>query len=177
MNVLDVALLVILALSVFGGLWKGLVKEIFSLAGVLAGVLVAFLLSPRLAPALARWIPNQSAAYAAALVLLFVGTLIVAALLAWLITKVVELAQLGPLNRLLGGAFGVVRALVIGLFIVLGLTLFLEPSSPILARSTMVPYLSWGARLVAPLLPDEPRDVLLERLDRLPIARHRDASV
>jgi membrane protein required for colicin V production len=177
MNVLDVALLVILGISVAGGLWKGLVREVFALVGVLAGILIAILFSPQLAPALERWIHNASAAYAAALVILFLGTLIAAAVLAWLITKVVELAQLGPLNRLLGGAFGVVRALVIGLFLVLGLTLFLEPSSPVLARSTLLPYLSWGARLMAPLLPEEPRAVLLDRLDRLPAARRPSTSV
>lgn len=168
MNVLDVALLVILGISVAAGLWKGLIREIMALAGVLAGVLVAFAFSPRLAPELERWIHNQSAAYAASLVLLFVLTLIVAGLLGYLLTKVVELAQLGFANRLLGGAFGVLRGVIIGIFLVLGLTLFVEPSSPILARSAVVPYLAWGARILSTFLPQDTRETLIERLDRLP---------
>ncbi len=172
MNVLDLFLLLLVGISVVAGLMKGLVREIFALVGVLAGVVLALVLSPSLAPRLEHWIHNAPADYAVSLILIFAVTMLGVGLIAHLISKVIELAQLGFANRLLGGLFGLVRGAIMGLVLVLGLTLFLEPSAPILAGSTLLPYLSWSARAMAPLLPEGPRVVLLDRLERLP-AEHR----
>jgi membrane protein required for colicin V production len=167
MNAFDIILLVILVVSFVGGLAKGLVREVFSLAGVVVGILVALLFASPLADELGRWISYESAAYAAALVLLFVITMVVAGLLGIAITKVIDLASLGFMNRLLGGAFGLVRAFLIGLVLALGLTLFLDTDAPLLRDSRFIPDLAVGARVLAPLLPEGPRHVLLDRLDIL----------
>jgi len=167
MNPFDIILLVILVVSLIAGLAKGLVREVFSLAGVLLGILVAFLGASSLADVLGRWIAYESAAYAAAFVLLFVVTMVVAGILGILLTKVLDLASLGFLNRLLGGAFGLARGFLIGLVLALGLTLFLDADAPLLRDSRFVPDLAGGARVLAPLLPEGPRRVLLDRLDIL----------
>jgi len=167
MNVLDVVLLLIVALSATAGLIKGLIREVFALVGVLAGIVVALVFSPQFTPTLGRWFPYESAAYAAALFLLFVATLLAAAFVGKILTKIVAIAHLSFANRLLGAAFGVLRGGLISLVIVLGLTLIVEPDQPVLAHSRVVPYLAWGARAMAPLLPERPRQVLLERLDEL----------
>lgn len=167
MNPFDIILVIIVAVSLIAGFIKGLVREVFSLAGVLLGILVAFLGAGSLGHYLGRWIAYESAAYAAAFVLLFVGTMVVAGILGIVLTKVIDLASLGFLNRLLGGAFGLARGFLIGLVLALGLTLFLDPNAPLLRDSRFVPDLAGGARILAPLLPEVPRRVLLERLDIL----------
>jgi membrane protein required for colicin V production len=168
MNNLDVLLLLIVGLSVLAGLMKGLIREVFSLAGVLLGIILALVFSPQLSVFLQRWIPYENAAYGAALFVIFSLTLVAATLIAHLLTKVVEVASLGFMNRLLGGAFGILRGALIGLIVVLGLTLILDPGHDILASSRVTPYLSLGARAVAPVLPEDIREALLDRLDRLP---------
>lgn len=168
MNGLDVILLIIVGVSVGAGMMKGLVREVLSLVGVLLGILLALILSPGIAPHLYRWIPYEGAAYAAAFVLVFTGTMIATGLVGVLVTKVLDFAQLGFANRLLGGVFGLIRGALIGLVLVLGLTLFMEPASPFLGESRIVPHLAWGARGLAPLLPEGPRQLLLDRLDRFP---------
>jgi hypothetical protein len=64
--------------------------------------------------------------------------------------------------------FGLVRGALIGLVLTLGLTLFLDPGTSFLTESRITPHLARGARLLAPLLPDGTREVLLDRLDALP---------
>ena len=73
-------------------------------------------------------------------------------------------APLGSGRRIWGGG-------LIGLIVVLGLTLILDPGHDILASSRVTPYLSLGARAVAPVLPQDIREALLERLDRLVTSR------
>ncbi len=167
MNLLDIALIAILLFSIGAGVWKGLVREILNIVGVLAAILLALALASSLAPHLAGILPYATSGYSESLIVIFVVTLIAATLLAHLLTKVIEAASLGGVNRALGGVFGLVRGALIGLFLVLGLTLFLPSGSPVLAESKLTPYLGIGARALAPLLPDQAEDLLRRRLDVL----------
>jgi membrane protein required for colicin V production len=167
-NPFDLVLLAIVAVSLAAGLLKGLVREVFSLAGLVLGILLALVLAPVVAPSLERVIVIRSAAYAAAFLLLFVATLIVAGLLGHFLTKLIEIAQLGGMNRLLGGVFGLVRGVLTAMILALGLTLLFDPQTPFLAESRVLPHLEFGARLLAPLLPQEARDELLQHLRALP---------
>lgn len=170
MNSFDVVLLLIMALSLGAGLMKGLIHEVFSLVGVILGILIALILGPQLTPVLGRWIPYESAAYAAAFLLIFIGVLLATSLVGALLTKVLDVAHLGFYNRVLGGAFGFIRGVLIGLILAIGLTLFLDPGTEFLTESKITPRLAWGAKVLAPLLPEHPRKVLLERLEDLPPA-------
>ena len=100
------------------------------------------------------------------------ATLFVMSLVGALLTKLLDLAQLGIPNRLLGGLFGLVRGLLTVIVITLGLTLFLEEDSHTLAESRIVPHIAFGTRLLAPLLPHGVEEVLIERLKGLPKDPH-----
>ncbi len=102
-----------LAFSMLLGAWRGLVYEVLSVAGWLA----AFVLAQWLAPDAAAWLPmgqsSEVLRYAAGFVLVFVGSLFAAGLLAWLAKKLIEAVGLRPVDRVLGAAFGLVRGAVI----------------------------------------------------------------
>lgn len=168
MNVLDIALLAIALVSVVAGIAKGLVREVFALVGVLVGILIGLLVAPAFGGWLQRWIQHDTAAYGVAFVLIFVLVLVVAGLISHLLTRVIRFANLGFVNRLLGGVFGLLRGGLIGLVVVLGLSLFLDPQAPLLHESNLLPRLTWGGKLLLPLIPEGPRDVLKDRLERLP---------
>jgi membrane protein required for colicin V production len=112
MTWLDYAVIAVLVVSVAWGAWRGLVHEVFSLAGwimaFLAGNLFAAPLSDLL-PAVMRPELRVVVAY----VVIFVGTLVIAALIAALITKFVTVSVLHSLNRWLGALFGLFRGLLI----------------------------------------------------------------
>lgn len=113
MPTVDWILLAVLLLSMAVGLWRGLVYEVLSVLAWLA----AFFLAQWLAPRVAEVLPMQSAAepirYAAAFVLTFIAAVFTAGLLAALIKKVVAAVGLRPVDRILGGLFGLLRGVVL----------------------------------------------------------------
>ena len=112
MAALDWVVFAVLALSVLLGLWRGLVYEVLSVLNWLS----AFLLAQWLAADAARHLPLSRAGeafqYAAGFVVVFVAALILGGLVAWLAKKLVQAVGLAPVDRVLGGAFGLVRGAV-----------------------------------------------------------------
>lgn len=176
MNWLDIGLLILLALSLVSGLMKGLVKEVFSLGGVVLSILAAMVVAPGLAGTVEKWVPNETAAYAVALLVVFLVVMVLVEFLARALTKVIKFVQLGAINHVLGAAFGLTRGVLIGTIVVLGIALFLDTANPVLVQSKVVPYLSWGSRAFASLLPEDIRDSLEIRLDDLDKAREEASA-
>ena len=112
MAVLDWVVLAVLAASVLLGLWRGLVYEVLSVLNWIA----AFVLAQWFAPRAAEWMPlghaGESIRYAGGFVVVFVAALFAGGLLAWLTSKLVAAVGLAPVDRALGGIFGLVRGTV-----------------------------------------------------------------
>lgn len=110
----DWILLAVLLASMLVGLWRGLVYEVLSLAGWLA----AFILAQWWAVDAVTFLPflKDAAAqvqYAVAFALVFVIALFAAGLVSWLVKKLVETVGLRPVDRALGGMFGLLRGVVL----------------------------------------------------------------
>jgi membrane protein required for colicin V production len=109
---LDWIAVALLLVSMLLGLVRGLVFEVISLAGWV----VAFVAAQWLAEDLGRWLPFGDPAaswrYAAGFVLVFVGVAFGVGLLAALTRKLVAAIGLRPVDRILGGVFGVARGAV-----------------------------------------------------------------
>jgi membrane protein required for colicin V production len=119
----DWVLLGVLLASMVVGLWRGLVYEVLSLAGWVA----AFVVAQWLAPDVVGWLPfvkgaPASVQYAVAFAAVFVATVFAAGLVSWLIKKLVETVGLRPVDRTLGGVFGLAR----GVVLLLALTVVLQ---------------------------------------------------
>jgi membrane protein required for colicin V production len=123
-NTLDCIFLAALVLSCLVGVWRGFVQEAMSLAGWFVALGAASGLSDGLAPLLTSTGFGQSTCYALAFVLIFIAALILWGLLTALIKKMMASVGLAPLDRALGGLFGVLRGVVIltTLTLLLGMT-------------------------------------------------------
>ncbi|MDM0030661.1 CvpA family protein [Variovorax sp. J22P271] len=112
MATLDWIAVALLLVSMLLGLVRGLVFEVISLAGWV----VAFVAAQWLAEDVGRWLPFGDPAaswrYAAGFVLVFVGVAFGVGLLAALTRKLVAAIGLRPVDRILGGVFGVARGAV-----------------------------------------------------------------
>jgi membrane protein required for colicin V production len=110
---IDWALLAVLFLSALLGVWRGLVYEVLSVAGWVA----AFVLAQAYASEAAVWLPLDGFSVplqlAAGFAVVFIATAFVGGLVAWMVKKWVESVGLRPVDRVLGGAFGLVRGAVI----------------------------------------------------------------
>jgi membrane protein required for colicin V production len=113
LSAVDWILLAVLGLSRLLGLWRGIVQEVLSLAGWVA----AFYVSQMYAPMAAAWLPmegsSQMLRYAAGFVVVFIAVLVATVLISWVIKKLISAVGLGPLDRLLGSLFGLMRGVVI----------------------------------------------------------------
>ena len=124
MNAVDLVLLTVLLLSTALGLWRGLVYEVISVAGWVA----AFVLAQAYAARAALWLPLEGFSaplrLAAGFVLVFMGAAFAAGLLAWVVKKLVDSVGLRPVDRILGGGFGLVRGavLLLALTVVVSMT-------------------------------------------------------
>ncbi|PQA84462.1 colicin V synthesis protein [Limnohabitans sp. TS-CS-82] len=113
LSAVDWILLAVLGLSLLLGLWRGIVQEVLSLVGWVA----AFYVSQMYAPMAAAWLPmegsSQMLRYAAGFVVVFVAVLVATVLVSWVVKKLISAVGLGPLDRLLGSLFGLMRGVVI----------------------------------------------------------------
>jgi membrane protein required for colicin V production len=110
--VLDWVVVAVFAASLLLGVWRGLVYEVLSVLNWVAAFVLAQWLAPRAAQLLPLSQAGESIRYAAGFVVVFIGALFVGGLLAWLTRKLVAAAGLAPVDRALGGLFGVVRGTV-----------------------------------------------------------------
>lgn len=158
MSALDYAVLGVLVLSIIWGLWRGLVREVLSLAGWVMAFLAANLFAAPLAEALPDWHPDVR--LLVAFVAIFVVTLTLATLAALLLARLLKAAGLAGLDRTLGGLFGLARGLLVlvAFALIAGLTSL--PRHPMWKGSTSGPMLGRTAIQLKPWLPP----ALAERL-------------
>lgn len=107
MNKLDLFILIPIALGFIFGLFKGLIKELTSLAAIVLGIYGAKLFEPTVSEFLIQKFEfSTKTAQPIAYFLLFVAIAILLLLLAKMLDKFFESMSLGGLNKLLGGIFG-----------------------------------------------------------------------
>ena len=120
----DIALLAVFGLSVLIGLWRGFVFEIVSLLGWL----VAFVIANSAGPLLADAVPigdQPQVRLWIAYVAVFILILVTCTLLARMLRALVSATPLTVIDRLLGGAFGVARGVVV--LVIVGTLVTLSP--------------------------------------------------
>lgn len=125
-NYIDWIIIGIIFISVVVSLMRGFVREVLSLASWL----VAFLVASHFYPHLANYLPQIETPYlrnGTAMGILFVATLIVGALVNYLIGQLVDKTGLTGTDRVLGGCFGLLR----GVLVVSALLFFAETFSTI----------------------------------------------
>jgi membrane protein required for colicin V production len=142
MNVVDIAILLILAIFLVKGVVRGLLKELCSLVGLLGGAVLAFSYHASLADLLVESLRfPPTIAVVAAFLALFLTTILFFAVLGHLLSKFVNLLFLGGLNRLAGAFFGLVQGVVLLAVVLFALSLRPLPGflQPVFKRSELAP--------------------------------------
>ncbi|HEY6351118.1 MAG TPA: CvpA family protein [Candidatus Angelobacter sp.] len=139
MNGLDWAILGIMLVSIWLAAVHGFFFEIFSLAGTILGFLLASWGYGRVASWYLPHVRSAAVADLAGFLTVFFAVVLLAGIIARIVRKAIRAVGLRWIDRFLGGAFGLVRGVVIVTVGVMAITAF-APDSPQLAGSQLAGY-------------------------------------
>lgn len=154
----DIAILSVVVISALIGLFRGFVKEVFSLLNWVAALILVYLFRDQvgaLLPLGQSVSPLIRAVAGGAII--FVCTLVVGGLLSALINKLVKATGLSGTDRTLGVVFGLLR----GSIIILALLIILPSVSPVAEQpwwqtSQLIPlflnFEEWATTLMADIV-------------------------
>ncbi len=162
---IDIAIVIILLVSVVVAMFRGFVKEAVSLISLV----LAFWLAVNYFDQVALYLPSgidettlelgetqivlNKLRAGIAFVVLVIGVLVAGALLNHLLGKITRLPVLHGIDRLFGAMFGLVRGVAIVVLVVLVAAMTSFPRTEIWEASRMLPLFETGAREVIRYIP------------------------
>ena len=153
MSWLDIVILIIMAVNALIGLKAGIIKAVLSMVGMIVGVILAgryyMLFSERLS-----FIPQESLAKIIAFVIILIGVIVIASIIAWFLTRAASAIMLGWVNHLGGAVFGLVLGAIICSVLLIIWVRFLGIEA-VISDSRIAAVLLHYFSLIYGLLPDE----------------------
>ena len=155
MTIFDYIVIAVVVLSVILGLFRGMVKEVLSLANWVLAFWVANRYGADLAVYM-DWAESLSPPMKALIgcAAAFFATMLVGAILISLLGKIVAAAGLGFADRGLGATFGFARGLFIVLVLVTGAGFTSLPEQPFWRNAMLSPLAEDAMREIKPHLPE-----------------------
>jgi membrane protein required for colicin V production len=154
MALVDWAIVIILSLAVLGGLKQGFFRSVCSLGGLFLGLVLAAWNYARVAPLLMPFVRMQPVANTIGFLLIALVVMGVAGILGAVLAKTFHELGLGCLDRLAGGAFGLLQGLLMVTLGIVAVVAFLPPAHWL--DEGKLPRLFFGAcHLSTHMSPDE----------------------
>jgi membrane protein required for colicin V production len=159
LNWLDFVLILILVISAVCGIAKGFAKLVIGLLAAVAGLLCGLWFYGAAGGFLLPYVSHKGIANFIGFFLIFLGVVLLGALVGKLLGLMLKWAGLSWLDRLMGGVFGLLRGLVFAIALVLALLAF-SPNPPprSVVQSRLAPYVIDAAHLCANLAPRDVKD-------------------
>jgi membrane protein required for colicin V production len=143
MTTFDIIVYSILGLSVIFSLFKGFVKEIFSLLSYLGGYLVASRYQGVFSKVLMESIPSKPIAKVIAFTAIYILSAIIISLMGRVARGfIMSATQLSGFDRLVGGIVGFAKGVIIVVALAFPLKYFPEVSKKLMKESQTAPYLA-----------------------------------
>ena len=152
---IDLVVITVILISALLALWRGLVRETFSIFEWVASAYVALRLAPIFQPMLAGIVESPLLAWIAVFVATFLIVLIPLSILTHRFSEIVKRSEIGPVDRVLGFVFGIGRGLVIvGLaYIAFASLVPAEEHPPVLTGARLFPLIQNSSEVLLSLVP------------------------
>ena len=142
MTTFDTVVVVVLSVSLIYSLFRGMIKEIFSLLSITIGYVVALKYNHEAALELKGYIDSEPIARVVAFVGLYLVFSIAVSLVGLLVRKLLRKSDtLSGVDRIIGGGIGLVKALALIAMVIVPLQWFPKYYKDITRDSVTVPYL------------------------------------
>lgn len=166
MNLLDLGIVVVLALIVVRGYYRGLLQELAVLAGLVGGLLAGAHFSPLLGAKLAPWIKDPVTARWVAFAVILVAVYWLTRLVAHFLSRLLYHLYLDIFDRLLGALTALVKGVLVLGFALILLGAVMPKDSKLLRESRAAPHLVGFARQALGLLPPDIKKRLFDYLEQ-----------
>ncbi|MEI6737126.1 MAG: CvpA family protein [Pseudomonadota bacterium] len=154
MNGLDVAIILLMLLSMGVGILRGAMREVMNIIGWVLAYILAHGFAVDVAPHFADWVGEPVARTVLAWALIFTGVLILTSLVASLLSEVVRKLGLSTLDRGVGALIGLARGVLVLLAITFAIGFTKIPQSQLWKDATLTPWLEMTALYARGVLPD-----------------------
>lgn len=155
MTPFDYGVLMVLAVSVLLGLWRGVVSELLSLVAWVLAFIAARTWASMVSGMLIGSIADPALRQGAAFVLVFILVLVAMALARFLVRELLRAIGLGFVDRILGATFGIARGMLLVLVGVLLAGLTALPRQSWWREASFSPPLETAVLASRPWLPPE----------------------
>jgi membrane protein required for colicin V production len=166
MTAADWVIVAVIVVSVIQAAISGFFHEAFGIAGLVVGYLLAAWNYQRLAARYAPYLKSMWLGEIGAFLVIFLAVLIVAGIAGRITRHVVKEAGLSFVDRILGGALGLLRGILIVAVILMSMAAF-TPTSTWLEGSELAPYFLVVGRAAIWVAPSELRGRFYQGLDLL----------
>lgn len=171
MNWVSILILALLGLLTWRAYRNGFVRELVSLAAVVLAVPVAGLLYDDMVPKVDPIVDNLLLSSLVSFLAIFGGIIIAGQVAAHLLRRSVEVLNLGAADQLAGGAFGLLKGIILCQVLLIALVMFPDPDlRDDIDDSRIARTMLDGTPFVLSILPqrfNEGIDAFLEGVDRI----------
>ena len=151
----DFVIIGIMLLLTIRGFWVGFLRQVTTLVALLLGYIISGQYHDKLFPFLREVTENPHAVFWTSYVILFAITYVVIMLMGKVLAKVVELTLAGWFDKLLGGALGAVKAVILIVLLNMVLSGVLAPENKMLRNCYLSPYLQQATDIFQSFIKDE----------------------
>lgn len=145
MNWADYLMVILITISALIGLWRGLLREVISVATWISAFAISFLFADKIAVYLTSYIEVPSLRMAAGFGILFLTTLLIGGMIGLVASYLVDYTGLTGTDRLLGAVFGLARGAAIIMVMVLAAGMTPLPNDPWWGQSLLMGHFQDGA--------------------------------
>ncbi len=138
---IDIIILVVLAIAIGLGFWRGFIHETLSLLAWVAAFIVARVFAPDVAQWIQQYVDSKALILLLSWVIPFLSTFLIFNLLKVSLISLISIAGLRPIDRMLGAIFGALKGALLVTAAVLVIQLVLSRSGePFKTESRLVPH-------------------------------------
>lgn len=166
MTAADWIIVIVIAVSVLQAAISGFFHEAFGIAGLILGYLLAAWNYERLAARYAPYLKSMWLGEIAAFLVIFLAVVLVAGLAGRIVRHIVKEVGLSFVDRILGGALGLLRGILMVAVVLMSMAAF-TPTSTWLEGSQLAPYFLVVGRAAIWVAPSELRSRFYQGLDLL----------
>ncbi len=165
-TLLDGILIIVVLISAVLAMIRGFTREVFSIASWVAAAAVAYFFWGDLLPYVQRYVDDRNLALGITVAGIFFVTLLVVSIITMRISDFVLDSRAGPVDRILGFAFGAARGLVLVIIAVLFVNFFIAPDKQPewIAMAKSKPWLDSLGQDLVNRLPEDPEAEIMQRL-------------